>query len=277
MKKEEQKANVPATTGAGAVGSVIDYGQDAGAGYEGQTKDDLSVPFINVLQSNSPEVTEREGAKPGMLYNTVTEEFGKDVVFVPACTDHVFVEWTPRVKGGGFVGVHKLDSPVVKAAKAASTKYGKYSTPAGNDLVETFYVYAVTLDAEDQPTGMAVLGFTSTKIGEYKRWNTKISMFMVPGPNGTKQRPPMFAHRVHLSTFKDRNEKGEFFNITLRPAKGDLAQSLLPPGHPAIESARELRKLVNEGFAKAAYSTAAQDEAPASPSGKGGDNNPDWA
>lgn len=257
-----------AKTTSTAVGAVHDYGVDAGQGFEHQTRADIAIPFLNVLQPLSPEITNNEAARAGMLFNSVTEQLtdGKTgLVFIPATTRHVFVEWVPREKGGGFVGIHEIESEVVKNARAASKEFGKYTTPAGNQLQETFYVYGVLLDDEGAPGEMAILAFTSTKITPYKRWNTKINMFTVKTPSGAKVRPPLFAHQVRITTTKEKNNKGEFFNVDLQPAvNNSVAESLLPPGHPALEAAKDLRKLVDDGVAKADY-TSQRPEAEAAP------------
>lgn len=271
MRKQNEKATpttaVATTPKNTAVGQVIDYGDDAGKGFENQTRADITIPFLSVLQPLSPEVTNMEDAKPGMLFNTVTEELvdGKTgLVFVPAITNHIFVEWKPRETGGGFIGIHQVDSDVVKAAREASTSFGDYKTPNGNKLQETFYVYGVLSDEDQQPIGPVVIAFTSTKISVYKRWNTKVNMFTVKTPGGAKVRPPLFAHQVRITSVKEKNNKGEFFNFDLQPAvNGSVAESLLPPGAPLLEAAKELREMVAAGLAKPSHDTVTS-EAPSS-------------
>ena len=48
-------------------------------GFDNMTQDDLALPFVRILGQLSPQVTEGDskfidGAKPGMIYNTVTSE-----------------------------------------------------------------------------------------------------------------------------------------------------------------------------------------------------------
>jgi len=242
--------------------ATFDYGTDAGSGFENQTSADYSIPFIGVLQAMSPQVKpEDEGglpnARPGMLINTVTEELyegKKGMEFIPALTEHVFVEWVPRDLGGGFVAVHQIDSQVVSDAKKAAKDFGKYRTPAGNDLIETFYVYGIVTQ-DDEPGEMAVIAFTSTKIKVYKKFNTKIGMFQIKTPSGQKVRPPLFAHRVKLTVTKEKNNKGEFYNFDLNPANGTLAESLLPPNDPRLEAARSCKEMVEQGQARASHET----------------------
>ena len=240
--------------------TAFDYGEDAGSGFENQTAADYSIPFLGVLQQMSPQVKDPDdggiaGARPGMLLNTVTEELysaKEGLQFVPAHTEHVFVEWVPRESGGGFVAVHQINSDVVKRAKANAREYGKYRTDAGNDLVETFYVYGITCDDRDAGE-MLVIAFTSTKIKVYKRWNTKIGMFQIKTGDGRKVRPPLFAHRVKLTTSKEKNNKGEFYNLAINPAETDLTASLLSPDDPRFMAAKECKRMVESGMARAAY------------------------
>lgn len=263
--KTEEKAKKPAggvalaTQGTQAISTNVDYGEDAGRGYEGQSQADMTIPFIAVLQANSPQITDREDCKPYMLYNTVTEEVFdglKDgILIVPALTQHTFVEWKPRDAGGGFVAQHSPESDVVKKAKAEG-EFGDYKTPAKNDLVETFYIFAVIAEGAVDKLAVgqfAVIAFTSTKIKVYKRWNTKIKMFTLQLPDGRKQQPPLFAHLTRLKTFKDKNNQGDFANFVLEPARGELKESLIEPGSPLLEAAKEFKKLAEQSLVRLAH------------------------
>ena len=113
-KKKTAKKNAVATTQKGGLPSKYDYGETAGQGFENMTKDDLSLPWIQLLQSNSPEVDgsvpERkiEGAEAGMLMDSVSKKLRsaeEGIIFVPCATNHMYVEWVSRDKGGGFVAL----------------------------------------------------------------------------------------------------------------------------------------------------------------------------
>ena len=70
MKKEE-KALVK-----------INMEEDKNQGMENLTKDDLSIPFFKILQSNSPEVVEGN-IKPGMIVNSASGEAFKEMEVIP--------------------------------------------------------------------------------------------------------------------------------------------------------------------------------------------------
>lgn len=247
-----------------AVGQVYDYGEDAGGGFENQTREDIAIPFISVLQGLSPQVSKGtvEGARPGMLFNTVTEELydpKEGLIFVPSYTEHVYVEWVPRKEGGGFVAIHQVNDETVKKAKEEAEEFGKLKIDreggGQNDLVETFYVYGTLLDEDYEPVSMAVIAFTSTKIKIYRRWNTSLRMFTIKTDDGRKVRPPLFAHTVRITTAEESNSEGDYFNFRLNPAAGNIRESLLEPGHPALEAAKSVADMVKAGEARAAHET----------------------
>lgn len=252
MTKSKNKSKALAVAEETAL-EAYDYGEDAGAGDEDQTIDDHAIPFLVILQKNSPQCDEDhekfiEGAKPGQIYNTVTDALYDELTGVVALTKQAFMEWVPRTKGGGLRGSHDPKSPVVVDAKKNSADFGKYYTKEGNDLVETFYLFLTMADGPDAGSG-AMLACTSTKIQPYKKWNSKRGAFKLP--NG--QKPPIFAHAVKLTTVKQSNEHGTYFNIMLKPANGDVCDSLLAPGDPVLEAAKAFRAMIKAGEANIDY------------------------
>lgn len=251
-------------------GAYADY---AGAGFENQTSDDYSIPFLQILQALSPQLQENDSLRQGMILNTVTGEVWdgkKGIAFVPATTQHVYVEWKPRDAGGGFVGIHEVNSDLVNHAKAASAEYGKYSTPDGNELIETFYVYGIALD-DDGNASEAVLAFSSTKIKKYKGWMTKAKTIQIPLPDGRRIPAPLFAHRYRLKTVSEKNNKGQFFNWDAIAFDGKNAQQArLLPDDPLFQSAVNIKSMIEQGKARAAYESQAPGSADEEAQGAGG-------
>ena len=59
--------------------SLALFGDDVSKGFENMTQDDMALPFVRILGQLSPQVTDGdakyiEGAKPGMIYNTVVSK-----------------------------------------------------------------------------------------------------------------------------------------------------------------------------------------------------------
>lgn len=259
MAKAAAAANAVTTTDqkSNAI-AVYDYGDDASAGFEGTTKDDYSIPFIAVLQALSPQVELLDSAKAGMIINTVTNDLVKGdegVLFIPCITKHQFIEWVPRDKGGGFVAAHELDSPLVKSIKEGGG-FGKVVLDNGNELIETFYVFGVKLNA-DGSGEQAMIAFTSTKIKAYKQWLTKARAIQIALPTGRRITPPLFAHVYKLTTVKQKNNKGEFYNWNAAFNGPDAASCRLAPDSEAYQSARAVKEMVESGQAKVDHSQGA--------------------
>lgn len=249
-KKETQVASVG-----------FDYGNDSGEGFEGTTASDLSIPFINILQSNSPEITDETipGASMGDLVNTVTKELtkGKDgFVFIPVHKEEAWVEWIPRDSGGGLAGTHSPTSDLIQSiiAKNGGSKIppkGSDGKRVGfkngnNELVETFYVYGLVLSEDGNSVeSFAVLSFSSTKIKPYRDWMT--SMYMLKG------KPPLFANRARIKTEKQKNSSGTFANFSISPFASTWAESLINPRQQRhlLDEAKSFREMVMSGVAKA--------------------------
>ena len=262
-----------------------DYGVGP-TGFEGQTQDDRETPLLILLQALSPACKKKgegavPGAEPGMFLNTATSELYDDdgVLFVPACTKQTFLEFVPREKGGGFVGMHDPDSGVVQRAKSESRKFGRYTMPNGNELTETFQVFAVLVTEHNDelvPVGMCVIPFSSTKIKAYKKWNTRCLTTMLPGQ---AKAAPLFANLVRMTSYETKNSANQdYYNVAISPAiNGSQIDSLLLPRSPLALSAMEFCVSVQAGDKVAAEPddntspTASQDRGPDGVVGDGKD------
>lgn len=257
-KSKKAESQEVATKKDNAV-AAFDYSQYANQGFESHTREDYAVPFLGVLQSNSP-LCETSTARPGMLVNTVTQDVydgKKGIIFIPVDRQHNFIEWKPREQGGGFVAQHAVDSDVVKKAKAEQ-EFGKYKMvkgqPASNDLIETFSVYGIYVGEGGAPEQM-IISFSSTKIKTYKRWMTKARTIQVKLPNGHRQTPPLFAHKYRITSLAEKNAKGSFFNFHIDFDEGDAEKCRLPVDNALFQAAVDFFELLKGGTIKAAYDT----------------------
>lgn len=270
MATKKTGSDVAVREEAGAI-AIADFEADAGAGFENQTRDDMVIPFLKLMQGLSKEVKAKGSTlRAGMLVNSATGEAydgDEGVEIVPALTEHCYIEYRQRDNGGGFVAKHDVNSDVIRDAQALAAKlnrpfgklYTEYSDdgkPTGNELTETFSLYAIVCE-DGQPNGFVVIAFDSTDIKFYKKWNTGIASFMLPKADGSgKFNPAMFAHLVRVTTAEHKYPAGESFNYVLKPAKGSIRESLLSAKDPRYIAGKDLRDLVNQGIAKAAMETA---------------------
>ena len=124
-------------------GSVALFGDDLQQGFENMTQEDMALPFVRILGQLSPQVTEGdakyiEGAKPGMIYNTVTSELydgKKGIKVIPCYYKKDYPEWSDRGDGPGApVAVHLPNSPVIQIGKRDGSKI---RLPNGNYVEKT--------------------------------------------------------------------------------------------------------------------------------------------
>lgn len=231
------------------------YGADAGAGFENQTSEDVSIPFLVVLQPGSPEVQGEEAiGRAGMIMNRATGEMfsGKEgISFIPSTTQHLMVEWTPRDKGGGFQGSHAVDSDLAKRVRN-SQALGAYVHPDnGNDLIETFYVYGLVLDKDGigQP---AVIACSSTHIRAYKDWMYRARSVVIPLPEGRRlTNLPLFSHAYRIRTERQEKNGNTWFIPQVNWAGDSAPDSRLHPSSDLYQAAKALREAVSTGARKA--------------------------
>ncbi len=254
----------------------FDYGDDAGKGFENQTKADMSIPFINLLQALSPLVA-TEKAKPGQWVNTVTEQIWdreKGFLFVAGGTRRAYTEWVPRNNpdgtpvqnqgGGGYRGEHAVESKIVADAIKQSKKFGKFYTPDGNILSDTFYVYGAICGEDGTAQSMAVIPFTATKIKPYRTWMTRLRQLTLQDQYGKTildgdrkpLHPPLYAHLTRITSAQTQNSNKQMYYVPVITS-GDqrgLIQSLLPPTDERFQLAKECKLLFESGNAKVDYS-----------------------
>lgn len=267
---------VVAPDDAGAVVAADEYAgyaEDAGAGFENQTAADYAIPYIRVLHTQSPEVVahaeeENSPYRGGMIINSTRQtlypgKVGMD--FIPVTTEHKFVEFVPRDKGGGFVDQYQIDDPLILKCQKEQP-FGDYTNPAnGNDITETFNLFMLELDGEGNPAP-AVFAFTSTMIRSYREFMTRARNLVLTLPDGRKiTKLPLFSHAYRMRS--ERKEKsGNVWWVPTIAFAGDTApESRVSPSSNIYKMAKEMREAVLAGRMKAATETlkAEGDAAPA--------------
>jgi len=178
---------------------------------------DIAIPYINILQSGSPQINPSkaehvEGAKVGQFYNTVTQEVSDTIQVVPALYQLRYVEWKPREQGGGFVEAHNADSGILSQTKRdGMTK--KDVLPSGNYIATTAYHYVMVLD-KDGSYSQAVISMTSTQLKKSRRWNSLMLTQKIKGPSGMFT-PPTYSMVYKLSTVSESNDRGSWFGYQI--------------------------------------------------------------
>jgi len=202
------------TTAADNAIALNDLAEFAGAGFENATVTSFAIPFLQLLQSGSPQCKRSdgafiEGASEGMLLNTVSNEV-IDVFKRPAKLIFVYhkeakVEWRTRENGGGFVQEHPA------TYKPATTKddKGRQILDNGNQLVDTTTFYVLRLTEDGIPIPMVVT-FTSTQLRKARKLMTVLRTPLLYSGQLIGN-PPMFLRAFEATTVAESNEKGSWF------------------------------------------------------------------
>lgn len=230
------------------------FAADAGSGLEDFSGDNFAIPFLVILQKNSPQVDEAnagyiDGAKAGMFYNTVTGKLydhrilpnqpaPKGLRIIPVKFKQVFVEWVPRDSGGGFVGEHLPESLVHRTATPDKDKPMRLNLPNGNQLVETFKYYLLILDNEGGAE-WALFAGTSSQLTTCKKMNTIIGSRKLKLGNGKQVNAPIFAQQFEFNTVTLQNDYGSWSGLKVTTVEELVSDPSLYAGAKAYREAIE--------------------------------------
>ena len=199
---------------AGAL-ATIDFEADAGKGMENITPDDLALPFLKILGQLSPEVNKRdgkyvEGAQPGMIFNSVTNELfdgEKGIHVIPCHYKLEYVEWRDRGKDGSGAPVNIYPGSSDIMTKTTRGADFKDRLPNGNYIEKTAQHFVIV--AGDSPS-TALIAMKSTQLKTSRKWNSVIHGMKLPGKNGLYT-PAPYSHKYLLRTIPQSNDKGTWF------------------------------------------------------------------
>jgi hypothetical protein len=189
-----------------------DLEADAGQGSEMVSQDDLALPFLKVLSQLSPELESVEGAKAGMIFNTVSGKLydgQKGVVVVPAFYERKFIEWAPRGSGSGApINMYSATSNILEKTFKKPGDSKDY-LESGNYIESTAQHYVIVSD--DEGTHPALVVMKSTQLKKSRKWNSMIMSVKLLNKEGKPFNPASFAFAYRLFTSKESNDKGTWY------------------------------------------------------------------
>ena len=191
--------------------ATFDMEADAAQGAQNISQEDLALPFLKILGQLSPEVNKRDGkyvdgAEPGKIINTVTNELYDTLNVVPCHYKRQYIEWQDRgTSTGAPVAIHDADSDIV--SQTTRDKSYKDRLPNGNYLDNTASHFVLTLG--DTPSS-ALISMKSTQLKVSRKWNSLMMGLKLQGKNGLFT-PPTYSHIYNLSTVQMSNDKGTWF------------------------------------------------------------------
>ena len=202
--------NQVATKKEGAL-ATFDMEADANKGAQNISQEDLALPFLKILGQLSPEVNKRDGkyvdgAEPGKIINTVTNQLYDSLEVVPVFYKRQYIEWQDRgTSTGAPVAIHEADSDII--SQTTRDKSYKDRLPNGNYLDNTANHFVLQLS--DTPQS-ALISMKSTQLKVSRKWNSMMMGLKMHGKNGLFT-PPTYSHIYKLKTVQMSNDKGTWF------------------------------------------------------------------
>jgi hypothetical protein len=267
------KAKAVAKTADKAPALANQYEEDADGGFEGADKDSYAIPMLNILQKGSPQVDEAdgayiEGARPGMLFNNITERcYDKDkgVIVVPCAFRRTFIEWAPRESGGGFVAEYSVEVGEEKLLNECTRdQNNRECLENGNYLADTRSHYVLLVDLETETFEPCLIAMSSTQLKKSRRWMSQMRNKKMKRADGSLYTPSMFSHMYKLTTVPESNDKGSWFGWK-------HAEFALVEDQAMYDTAKSFKDSVMAGEVRAKMDTA-EPSADAAPSGDVGDD-----
>ena len=184
---------------------------DANQGAQNISQEDLALPFLKILGQLSPEVNKRdgkydEGAEPGKIINTVTNQLFDSLQVVPVFYKRQYIEWQDRgTSTGAPVAIHDAESDII--SQTTRGKDYKDRLPNGNYLDNTASHFVLVTGNNPQT---ALISMKSTQLKVSRKWNSMMMGIKMQGKNGLFT-PPTYSHIYKLKTVQMSNDKGTWF------------------------------------------------------------------
>ena len=188
------------------------FEDDAGQGMDNMGQEDLALPFLKILSGLDPILDEREDARKGDIYNTVTGQIykGKDGIrVIPCAYQRRFIRWAPRGTGTGApVAIYMPGDPRPATERSKDDNRDYVQDGSGNYIDETHQHFVIVLNA-DGSAETALIAMKSTQLKKSRKWNSMMASRQMMGKNGPFS-PPRFSHIYYLKTLQEENSKGSW-------------------------------------------------------------------
>src|SRR6056300_1926724 len=165
MKLNDKKEVAVKQTG-GAVAN-LNIEKFADEGFDNVDSKSLALPFLKILGQLSPQVTQGDSqfiqdARPGMIFNTVTNELyngAEGMNVIPCFYKLEYIEWKDRDKGAvAPVNVYPSDSDIM--SKTTRGEDGKDRLENGNYVEETASRYVMVVEEDKSSTALITMKST---------------------------------------------------------------------------------------------------------------------
>jgi len=247
MEKTKANGAITAKTDKLPAMNMENLEKFAGTGLDTITTDDIATPRLKVLAQMSPELEEIDGAKAGMICNSVSKKIysGQDGISVVVCGyDKVWLEWQDRGKGSS--APVNIFSPVDKPTNAVRGDDGKFRLESGNYLEECANFYCLLLNGGVAPEP-AIISMKATQLKAARSWAYSLKNEFIQNPKTKKLfLAPSWYRMYTLTTTKQSNDKGSWYGWVVN--KGDFLNS-----EDTFDMAANFNESVRKGIVKPKY------------------------
>ena len=204
-------------------------------GFEGTTSDTFKIPFLKILQKQSPEVDKDDpnhvkGAEYGTYLNTATKQTYKSFNAVVLKIEHNLLVWKPD--RGGLVGIFDKSMEGQIVAK----RDGLFKLDQeGNEIDDTISIYFMNAD---DPTDIFVLPLSRTGFKYGQAFATRIRALKMNG----KAVKVTWAGVWSIGIAQDKNDKGSWYTMGNTPefqqfVDAEMVNSFIKPSLEILKTA----------------------------------------
>ncbi len=216
MKTNDAKTtkDVEVIAKKGGALAAVNLEQFADTGFDNVDAKSVALPFLKVLGQLSPQVTQGdsqfiEAARPGMIYNTVTNQLDNGqngITVIPCYYKLEYIEWKDRDQGAvAPVNVYPATSDIM--SKTTRDDGGKDRLENGNYVEETASHYVLICEEGAQSTALVTMKSTQRK--KSKKWNSMMMSLRQKKADGKGFfKPAPFTQQSQMSTVLEKNQLG---------------------------------------------------------------------
>ena len=291
--EEQPLVHVP-SGGAVMAADFSEFEQDAPETF---TKDDLALPFISIIQANSPELKKQQedkfipGARVGDLFHGITRRFwpgfADDGRTPPVTPDKAgllalvvrytpsYTQWWPRDSklGKGFVKDWGANSDIMNSTSkdpevnGIANPKGLPMLPDGTYIQDAALYYLLWVDRTTGEFGWGLASMKSTQRKKARAWNSLRQDLKVPKAGGGFFKPAPYFFNYVLTTSFESNDQGDWYgykiDLNVGTDKKPIYTINLPEGRAIYNAAKEFDEMIGRGAVKIDHQS--QGDAPNEP------------
>ena len=250
---EKTTKDVEVIAKKGGALAAVNLEQFADTGFDNVDAKSVALPFLKVLGQLSPQVTQGdsqfiEAARPGMIYNTVTNQLynGQNGITVIPCYYKLeYIEWKDRDQGAvAPVNVYPATSDIM--SKTTRDDNGKDRLENGNYVEETASHYILICEDGSQSTALVTMKSTQRK--KSKKWNSMMMSLRQKKADGKGFfKPAPFTQQYKMRTVLEKNQLGSWYGWEIEHIGPVADKSVLEAAFGFYETCKKGSGKVNHG------------------------------